>query len=145
MHFEWLLGNRWSNHWKHQCHVPHSTLNENHIVNPTVLLWHFVRRSNQWNGRSPGDPISQWLEHPTGVTEVLGLIPTGNPENLFSGSLTHCQVTITYIITAINAIPSFTLSFWLCYIAIPCTKWIKWHISERITLKISKTQWYTFK
>ena len=34
-----------------------------------------------------------FIEHPTGVMEVVGLIPTWNSENLFNGSFTRCQET----------------------------------------------------
>ena len=38
---------------------------------------------------------SMVTEHPTGITEVVGSIPSWNSENLFSISFTCCQATIT--------------------------------------------------
>ena len=42
--------------------------------------------------------VAQWLENLTGFMEVVDSTPTWNSENLFSGSLIRCHVTIIYII-----------------------------------------------
>ena len=42
----------------------------------TVLAGHFLQKNPVKRPSSPGVLVAQWLEHPTGVTEILGSIPT---------------------------------------------------------------------
>ena len=48
------------------------TLKENHIANPAVLAGHYLYRRTQ----SPGVLEAQWLEHPSKIMEIVGLIPS---------------------------------------------------------------------
>ena len=45
----------------------------------------------------PGGLLALWLEHPTGIMEVVVAIPTWNSENSCSGFFTCCQATIACV------------------------------------------------
>ena len=55
-------------------------MSENHIVVITYLAGHFEHQN-----------LAQCMKHLTGIAEVLGFIPTGNSENLFS--CPRCQAS----------------------------------------------------
>ena len=60
--------------------VPYIMFNEKHIVAGTVLVGHCVKRNPVKQPSSPGLLVAQWLQHPTVIMEVVGLICTWHSE-----------------------------------------------------------------
>lgn len=79
-------------------------------IEPTTSVT-LVGWSNHWTTRTCGGVlVAEWLEHLTGITKVVGLIPTWHYE-MFCCAFTHHQVTI------ITSLPWFwfKLTYW-CHV-----------------------------
>ena len=75
--------------------VPYVMLNEKHVVAGAMLVGHCVKRNPVKRPRSPGVLDAQWLEHLTGIVEVVGSISTWNSEISLVVPSWCCQATIT--------------------------------------------------
>lgn len=69
-----LLGNGWRDKFYHS--IIFIRLDENRIVEPAVPAGYFVIKTLVKQPNLSGDHEAQWLEHATGITEVVGSIPS---------------------------------------------------------------------
>lgn len=61
-------------------HLPYIMLNESYVFEPAVLAGYCVKKNPVIRPSSPGVPNAHWLEHLTGVTEVVDSIPAWTSE-----------------------------------------------------------------
>ena len=83
------------------------TLNENHIVEPTVLEGHFVQEPTVVKQpSSPGVLVAQWLER---LTQVMEIRPVGRGNAM--GVPTPNPKTVKYIQKVVSAPKKSILNF----------------------------------
>ena len=73
-----------------------SNLNHIYIVEPADQ-WDTLYKNLDKQPSSPGVPVAQWLEHPNGVTEVVGSVPARDSD-FFALVLSPVAKQLAYII-----------------------------------------------